>query len=158
MTNWIKNLMTAFKWVGLAIAGRPLPMYSLSKADNKYFYPPADIVANAIHELAIMKVLSGFVPENYRPESWDCDNAALHDYNALLNNILPDLCSHIPDAQISGFSCGMFSFMRDNGKRHRVAYIEDDRHHRTFIDTYEINGTIIRKLSKSERAAGEDIT
>lgn len=138
--------------------GKVAPRLVVSTADRLYFYPPTNIVTDAIHELAIIKLENGFTREGYVAESRDCDNAALHDYHYLLNVILPDLCSHIPDAQGKGFACGMFSFQLDGKKaRHRVAYITDDQGKKTFIENYEVNDTIIRDVSKTEQSFGVDI-
>ncbi|GAF78443.1 unnamed protein product, partial [marine sediment metagenome] len=106
--SWIRGVGRAFGWVVKAFLGKSVPRYVTVVADKHYFYPSQLIVESAIHELATLKIEAGFVYDNYRPESWDCDNAALFDYNALLNHILPDLCSHIPEAQKKGFACGMF--------------------------------------------------
>jgi hypothetical protein len=157
MGDWIYGIVRALRWLGIALIGRPVPRYVVVTADRDYFRPSAETVENAITELARLKIDNGFTQGNYKPESWDCDNAALHDYNALLNHILPDLCSHVPEAQNRGFACGMFSYMTRSGARHRVAYVEDDTKKRTFIDTFEKGGVITREVSREERAAGFDI-
>ncbi len=153
MADYFFNLGRGFLWWFKAIIGKTVPEYCVVAADSSYYAPSQEIIDRAVEMLADMKVEYGFVSANYKAEVWDCDNAALFDWNALSNIILPEL---VPD-RTEPFKCGMFSFTRDNGSRHRVAYVENDEGDRTYTDTYEINGTIVRTLSDTEEAAGEDL-
>lgn len=156
--RWFFNLMRGIRWVGSAIIGKPVPKYALTIADRKYFCPPQGIIDKAVEILAEYKVNAGFIRSRYAKERWDCDNASLFDHNALRNDILPALCANFPAAEGSDFRVGEWSFMRsDNGKRHRVAFIENNEGVRTYIETYSINGSIIRILDEAEEVAGYEV-
>lgn len=155
---WImRNISSGFAALMKALACYPVPRSIPVIGDRNYFSPPQAVVDHAVSVLAGRMKEQGWVKANYIPEKRDCDNAALFQYDELVNDILPDLTAEYPAAASAQMNCGMWSFVRDNGKRHRVAWIENNRGVRTYVDTYEINGTIIRELSESEKINGFDI-
>lgn len=156
ISNYVFNVGRGAKWFGISIIGQTVPRYiTVSQGDNTYFRVSEEKAKEAIKLLAVALKAAGFSRGTYLSEVLDCDNSALYSYSKLVNEIFPSLyAGNVPYGQ---YDVGMFSYMRDDGERHRVAYIITDISKWIFIDTYEINGSIIRELSPTERAAGEII-
>lgn len=165
--DYFKNLLTALGLIPksvfaffMALFGRTaegsVPHQDL--ADNVYYRPTQEEVDVAVKALTIAKEEHGITRANYRPERPDCDDASLFDRYQLNFNILPQVCGS--KAAGKAFRIGEYSFRRDDGKRHRVAFIENDKGRRTYIDSYngiDGNDGIVRTLSKKERSNGHEV-
>ena len=128
-------------------------------ADSEYWYPTATDIDLLVPRLYDRLSVTGYRAKDYKPQRHDCDDytiAGMYEAHSLLMELTQDA----PSAQNKAFPIHAFSFQRENGKRHRLFYIEDDKGRRHYVDSWRIHDKyhtpdgLYRILTKDEEANG----
>ena len=130
-------------------------------ADDDYWYPPATLIETITPRIyEVMGQSHKFTKQDYELNRNDCDDYATAGAS-IAHELLLEATENIDGAKGKGLPIFQFSFKReDNGKRHRLFFIEDNNHRRHYIDSWVIhdknhtpNG-LFRKLTEAEEKNG----
>ena len=127
-------------------------------ADDAYWYPPKEMGVEVARQVLEELPKEGYGPKDYEPNRHDCDDYELAGRKKA-HDIFLEKTKDLPEARGKAFPIHPVSFRRDdNGRRHRLFFIEDDAGTRWYVENWPVHdshhmgeyGGIFRKMHKKE--------
>lgn len=158
-------------WCLIAVAVMAFHTYLIARvfsdrftpADNAYWRPPAVLIQKIIPTMFIYLRNHGYGKTDYLKERHDCDDYALAGMVAFHDLMMAETIN-LPEALNKAFPVYPFSFTRENGKRHRLFFVEDDKGIRHYIENYPVfdkyhdDSGMYRILTAKEELNGRTIS